>query len=180
MAAITRLKVARLAASEEVSFGPRASYRPLLADGDTPVFLGIQTSEPGYETEPHSHPYVETLFVLEGEAEVWLLGGEDEAARLTAGDCAALPPHRPHAFRVPRHAPAQNPRHPRQSRAHRRFRRWLRHRRARLRGKLARGIDGAAVDGRLSLQAPSPAQRSRWRCWSPAKRSTKWLAPAAA
>ena len=100
MATIEGLKVSRLEASEPVSFGPGASYRPLLADGDTPIFLGIQTSEPGYETEPHSHPYVETLFVLEGEAEVWLVGGEDEAARLTAGDCVALPPHRPHAFRV--------------------------------------------------------------------------------
>ena len=38
--------------------------------------------------------------MLEGEAEAWLVGREDEAVRLKAGDCAALPPHRPHAFRV--------------------------------------------------------------------------------
>ncbi len=97
---ITEPKIVRLDASEKISFGPDASYQPLLADGDTPIFLGIQTSEPGYETEPHSHPYVETLFVLEGEAELWLVGHEDEATRLQAGDCAALPPNRPHGFRV--------------------------------------------------------------------------------
>ena len=67
---ITRPKVARLGESEKVSFGPAAFYQALLGDGDTPIFLGIQTSEPGYETEVHAHPYVETLFVLDGEAEV--------------------------------------------------------------------------------------------------------------
>lgn len=97
---ITRPKVARLAESESVSFGPDAFYQALLGDGDTPIFLGIQTSEPGYQTEVHSHPYVETLFVLDGEAEVWLVGKEDEAARLGAGDCVAMPPDQAHGFRV--------------------------------------------------------------------------------
>ena len=102
---ITRPKVARLREAEEVSFGPNASYQTLLGDGDTPIFLGIQTSQPGYETELHSHPYVETLFVLEGEAEVWQLGKEAEAARLVAGDCVAMPPDQPHGFRVIGNAP---------------------------------------------------------------------------
>ena len=97
---ITQPKVARLTESEKVSFGPDAFYHALLGDGDTPIFLGIQTSEPGYETEVHSHPYVETLFVLDGEAEVWQVGKENEAARLTAGDCVAMPPDQAHGFRV--------------------------------------------------------------------------------
>ena len=97
---ITQPKVARLTESEKVSFGPDAFYQALLGDGDTPIFLGIQTSEPGYETEVHSHPYVETLFVLDGEAEVWQVGKENQAARLTAGDCVAMPPGQAHGFRV--------------------------------------------------------------------------------
>ena len=48
----------------------------------------------------HSHPYVETLFVLEGEAEVWVVGEEASATRLSAGDCVAMPPGRAHGFRV--------------------------------------------------------------------------------
>ena len=36
---------------------------------------GIQTSQPGYETRVHSHPYVEVLTVIEGRGEAWLDGG---------------------------------------------------------------------------------------------------------
>ena len=97
---ITEPKIARVSDAEKVSFGPDAFYQALLGDGDTPIFMGIQTSEPGYATEVHSHPYVETLFVLEGEAEVWAVGREDEATRLSAGDCVAMPPNRAHGFRV--------------------------------------------------------------------------------
>ena len=35
---------------------------------------GIQVSQPGYVAPMHSHPYVELLFVVEGETEVWLQG----------------------------------------------------------------------------------------------------------
>lgn len=97
---ITEPKFARVEEAERVSFGPTAFYQALLGDGDTPIFLGIQTSEPGYATEVHSHPYVETLFVLEGEAEVWLVGEEEAATRLSSGDCVAMPPGRAHGFRV--------------------------------------------------------------------------------
>ena len=40
------------------------------------------------------------LHVLEGTAEAWLVGKEDEKVCLTSGDTIALPPDRPHIFRV--------------------------------------------------------------------------------
>ena len=51
------VKVAYLDKAETVSFGDLAHYRPLIADGDTPMRTGIQVSEPGYVAPPHSHPY---------------------------------------------------------------------------------------------------------------------------
>jgi len=98
-------KIARLETAERVEFGPLAHYRPLLADGTTPVRTGIQISEPGYVAPMHSHPYVEMLFILEGEADVWLEGGEGAKRRLKAGDTVALPPDVPHSFAVVGEAP---------------------------------------------------------------------------
>ncbi|MGE3652121.1 MAG: cupin domain-containing protein, partial [Reyranellaceae bacterium] len=92
------LKVGRLADASRLEFGPLAFYHPLVADGDTPVRTGIQTSAPGYVAPMHWHPYVELLFIIEGEADVWLQGGEADPVRLTAGDCVALPADIPHSF----------------------------------------------------------------------------------
>jgi mannose-6-phosphate isomerase-like protein (cupin superfamily) len=64
------------------------------------VRTGIQTSAPGYEAPMHFHPYTELLFIIEGEADVWLQGEEDTPHRLKAGDCVALPPDIPHSFRT--------------------------------------------------------------------------------
>ncbi len=94
------LKIARLADASRVEFGPLAYYHPLVADGDTPVRTGIQTSAPGYVAPMHWHPYTELLFIIDGEAEVWLQGGEDKPHCLKAGDCVALPPDIPHSFRT--------------------------------------------------------------------------------
>src|SRR5947208_17074181 len=94
------LKIAKLADSSRVDFGPLAFYHPLVADGDTPVRTGIQTSAPGYVAPMHWHPYTELLFIIEGEADVWLQGKEDEAVRLKAGDCVALPTGIPHSLRT--------------------------------------------------------------------------------
>ena len=91
-------KVRKLAEAGRVEFGPLAFYHPLIADGDTPVRTGIQTSAPGYVTPMHWHPYVELLFIIEGEADVWLEGGEADPVRLTAGECVALPADIPHSF----------------------------------------------------------------------------------
>jgi len=48
----------------------------------------------------HSHPYLEILHILDGEAEAWVDGQEDRAVRLRRGDTIAMPPDTPHSFRV--------------------------------------------------------------------------------
>ena len=76
--------------------------------GDTPVRTGIQTSAPGYVAPMHWHPYVELLFIIEGEAEVWLYSAKEaEASASGAGDCVASPPS-PMLMRLP-HASADQP-----------------------------------------------------------------------
>ena len=89
-----------MADAPRVEFGHLAHYNPLLADGDTPVRTGIQTSAPGYIAPMHWHPYVEVLHVLEGEMEAWLEGGEDDPVKLGPGDAVALPANVPHSFRT--------------------------------------------------------------------------------
>lgn len=92
------LKVAKLADVGRVEFGPLAYYHPLVADGETPVRTGIQTSAPGYVAPMHWHPYTEVLFIVEGEAQAWLEGGENDRVSLKAGDCVVLPANIPHSF----------------------------------------------------------------------------------
>lgn len=94
------LKIGKVDDARRIEFGPLAHYHPLVADGDTPVRTGIQTSAPGYVAPMHWHPYTELLFIIDGEAEVWLQGGEDKPHFLKAGDCVALPPDIPHSFRT--------------------------------------------------------------------------------
>ena len=96
------LIVVRLAETEAVKFGPNAVYQPIIGDdaGSTPLRTGIQTSKPGYEAPVHSHPYMEVLHILEGTAEAWLEGEEERKVILRRGDTIALPPNRPHTFRV--------------------------------------------------------------------------------
>ena len=74
--------IARLSEAKEVSFGPAAFYRRLMGGGDVPLVTGVQTCQPGYSTALHSHPYVEMLFVLEGESIVWQEGREEQAQHL--------------------------------------------------------------------------------------------------
>lgn len=55
------------------TFKGGATYQTLVGGqgsphGGTPVCIGIQTSPPGYKTAVHSHPYMETITVLEGRA----------------------------------------------------------------------------------------------------------------
>ena len=85
-----------------VDFPGGATYRTLIGDdngADIPIRTGIQTSQAGYATRVHSHPYVEVLTVLEGRGEAWL-AGEDGVVPLEPGVSIALPANRPHAFRV--------------------------------------------------------------------------------
>ena len=78
-----------------------ATYQTLVGDaeGSTPIRVGIQTSPPGYKTPLHSHPYLETITVLEGEGEAWLQGS-DELVRLQPGVTLVLTPHLRHWFRA--------------------------------------------------------------------------------
>ena len=94
-------KIVKLAETEVVSFGPLAHYQPIIGDdeGTTPVRTGIQTSQPGYVAPVHSHPYLEILHILDGTAEAWLEGREEEKVVLGKGDTIALPPGAPHSFR---------------------------------------------------------------------------------
>src|SRR6185295_14685922 len=91
--------VGRLSQAEPISFGPLSDYRKLIGETDgLPLYTGVQTCEPGYRTPMHWHPYVEYLFVLEGEMHAWQQGREDQPVRLGPGDMIALPAEVPHVF----------------------------------------------------------------------------------
>ena len=96
------LTVIRHAERPTVAFAGGATYQPIIGD-DTgagmPIRTGIQTSQRGYQTRLHSHPYVEVLTVLEGRGEAWL-DGEDGVVPLEPGTSIAFPANRVHAFRV--------------------------------------------------------------------------------
>jgi mannose-6-phosphate isomerase-like protein (cupin superfamily) len=99
---MTDPKIVRLVDTETVSFGPLSNYQPIIGDdaGTTPIRTGIQTAQPGYQAPLHSHPYLEVLHILDGVAEAWMEGREEEKVVLRRGDTIALPPDVPHSFRV--------------------------------------------------------------------------------
>ena len=96
------LTVIRHAERPTVDFPGGATYQPIIGD-DTgaglPIRTGIQTSPPGYQTRPHSHPYAEVLTVLEGRGEAWL-AGEDGVVALEPGVSITFPANRVHGFRT--------------------------------------------------------------------------------
>ena len=59
----TKASVIRLADSEKVSFAETSFYQPILNGeaGGFPIFTGIQTAEPGYETPAHQHRPLDAL-----------------------------------------------------------------------------------------------------------------------
>ncbi len=81
-------------------FNPGATYQTLVGDtqGSTPFRLGIQTSSPGYRTPLHSHPYMESLTVLEGEGIAWMEGREPFA--IAPGMTLLFPANKRHWFRA--------------------------------------------------------------------------------
>jgi quercetin dioxygenase-like cupin family protein len=84
-----------------VTFPGGADYCPVVGDDNgegVPVRTGIQTSPPGYETRPHSHPYVELLTVLDGAGEAWIENVGTLA--MEPGVTLALPANRVHSFRT--------------------------------------------------------------------------------
>jgi quercetin dioxygenase-like cupin family protein len=85
-----------------VPFPGGATYRTLIGDDNgagIPIRTGIQTSQPGYATRVHSHPYVEVLTVLEGKGEAWL-DGEPGTTPMEPGVTISIPAGRVHGFRV--------------------------------------------------------------------------------
>jgi mannose-6-phosphate isomerase-like protein (cupin superfamily) len=98
---VTQPTVARLDAAEKIAFGPLSHYQKLIGDDGGPIFTGVQTCAPGYQTPPHHHPYVECLFIVEGTMQAWLIGQVATPTTLNAGDMIALPANTPHAFRNP-------------------------------------------------------------------------------
>ena len=70
-----------------------AHYRKLIAgeSDEMAVVTGIQVSPPGYATPDHSHPYVEIVTVLEGEAEAWLETVQKRLIWVLAGQWYSLP-----------------------------------------------------------------------------------------
>jgi mannose-6-phosphate isomerase-like protein (cupin superfamily) len=85
-----------------VDFPGGATYKTLIGDdngADIPIRTGIQTSEPGYQTRLHSHPYVEVLTVIGGRGEAWL-DGEAGTIAMAPGVTISIPAGRVHGFRV--------------------------------------------------------------------------------
>ena len=85
-----------------VPFPGGATYCALIGDDNgayIPIRTGIQTSQPGYATREHSHPYVEVLTVLEGRGEAWL-DGETGTTAMEKGVTISIPAGRVHGFRV--------------------------------------------------------------------------------
>jgi quercetin dioxygenase-like cupin family protein len=96
------ITVIREAERPVVDFVGGATYRAIIGDDSgagLSIRTGIQTSPPGYRTRVHSHPYVETLTVIEGRGEAWL-DSEPGVVALEPGVTIVLPANRPHAFRV--------------------------------------------------------------------------------
>jgi quercetin dioxygenase-like cupin family protein len=83
------------------AFQGGATYQTLLGDpqGGTPIRIGIQSSPPGYATPLHSHPYLETITVLEGLGEAWLQGN-DARIELRPGVTLVIDAHQRHWFRA--------------------------------------------------------------------------------
>ena len=87
-----------------VNFNGGATYRAIIGD-DTgegiPVRTGYQYSPPGYQVEPHSHPYPEILTVIEGRGEAWFVGNAaPEKVALEPGTTVIFPAGRVHCFRT--------------------------------------------------------------------------------
>ncbi len=93
--------IARLDTSEKMPFGPLSHYQKLINADGGPVFTGVQTCEPGYQTALHYHPYVECLFIIEGTMHAWMDGAQDSPVELQPGDMISLPAWEAHAFRNP-------------------------------------------------------------------------------
>ena len=60
-----------------------------------PISAYIVNAPPGKGPPLHTHPYMETIFTIEGRATVTI---GNETRDVTAGDIAVVPPNTPHQF----------------------------------------------------------------------------------
>ena len=60
-----------------------------------PISAYIVNAPPGKGPPLHTHPYVETIFMIEGEARVTI---GDETREVSAGAIAVIPANTPHCF----------------------------------------------------------------------------------
>ena len=60
-----------------------------------PISAYIVNAPPGKGPPLHTHPYVETIFTIEGRATLTV---GDETREVTAGDIAVVPANTPHRF----------------------------------------------------------------------------------
>jgi quercetin dioxygenase-like cupin family protein len=95
------MPVVNIADVQSEPFKGGAGYQTIVGDqqGSTPIRVGVQTSPPGYKTALHSHPYMETVTVLEGEGEAWL-DGSTEVVRLLPGTTLVFAANQKHWFRA--------------------------------------------------------------------------------
>jgi quercetin dioxygenase-like cupin family protein len=95
------MPVVKIANVPSEPFKGGATYQTIVGDhtGSTPIRVGMQTSPPGYKTALHSHPYMETVTVIEGEGEAWFEGSEGVVS-LEPGTTLVLPPNVRHWFRA--------------------------------------------------------------------------------
>ena len=93
------MPIVRISDVPHEAFKGGATYQTIVGDaqGSTPIRVGVQTSPPGYRTAVHSHPYMETVTVLEGEGEAWIEGSA-EIVSLHPGTTLVFPPNTPHWF----------------------------------------------------------------------------------
>ena len=62
---------------------------------DAPISAYIVNATPGQGPPPHTHPYVEVIFMIEGHAKVTI---GDETREVNAGAIAVVPANTPHRF----------------------------------------------------------------------------------
>jgi quercetin dioxygenase-like cupin family protein len=95
------MPVVRIANVPCEPFKGGATYQTIVGDqtGSTPIRVGLQTSPPGYKTALHSHPYLETVTVIDGEGEAWL-EGSDGVVSLEPGTTLVLPANVRHWLRA--------------------------------------------------------------------------------
>ena len=98
---MAKLKVTHYNDVPAEEFPGGAQYRTLVEEksDDAELVAGIQVSPPGYSTPNHSHPYVEIITVIEGEAEAWS-DGSAEVISIGPGGTVTFPANECHGFRV--------------------------------------------------------------------------------